>query len=636
MKIYLNSGVQESCRFAKNEFTSYAMRMFTDVDNVVDGEGLYIGMPRCNDGDCIICSSDTDEIFIDVSKGKGKILGSNPGAVLIAVYRFFKECGARFLRPGKNGEYIPERQMKDIHIRLRDKASYKVRNLTIEGACSYENVLSIAEFAPKIGLNGYFMQFIDSFVFFERWYDHHNNHIMKPEHITKERASKYQKKLIKEFKKRGMHITTMGHGWTCLPVGLPASGWQIMAEDVNEETLRLLAMVDGERHLIKGKPMATNLCYSSPLVQQKIADFTVCYARENPQVDKVVFVLADEMNVCCECVDCKSHRLSDMMIHILNKIDQRLTAEGLDLHIIFPIYMDTLWEPVEYKLNNPDRFSITFCPISRHYITSYPTEGFVKPTEYKLNKNPMPQKIEENLGFLKAWQTKFSGCIYAGEYHYVRNHYADIGYQKIARIMHDDIQKLEKLGLDGMESYQTQRCVVPTGISLYNYGATLWDKDTSFDQVSEDYFKHSFGEGWDECLGYLSELSDVFDMRICYEGRDYVPSDCKPYFEKCLDMVRTFKNNHINRQKCEDETQELSWRYLEIYNEYLERFLAAMIVATKDGQKGRELLDSVYDWLCNLEAKNDWIQEGWDIFMLIFRMNQFYNAFVSRTVSEHM
>ena len=36
------------------------------------------------------------------------------------------------------------------------------------------------------------------------------------------------------------------------------------------------------------------------------------------------------------------------------------------------------------------------------------------------------------------------------------------------------------------------------------------------------------------------------------------------------------------------------------------------------------------------KVKNDWIQEGWDIFMLIFRMNQFYNAFVSRTVSEHM
>ena len=49
-----------------------------------------------------------DAIYIDVENLCGTISGSNARSVLIAVYRFLREKGYKFIRPGKGGEIIPK------------------------------------------------------------------------------------------------------------------------------------------------------------------------------------------------------------------------------------------------------------------------------------------------------------------------------------------------------------------------------------------------------------------------------------------------------------------------------------------------------------------------------------------------
>ena len=51
--------------------------------------------------------------LIDVKNGAGVITGANNRAVLIAVYRFLRELGCRWLRPGAENEVIPKKKLHD-------------------------------------------------------------------------------------------------------------------------------------------------------------------------------------------------------------------------------------------------------------------------------------------------------------------------------------------------------------------------------------------------------------------------------------------------------------------------------------------------------------------------------------------
>lgn len=133
---------------------------------------------------------------------------------------------------------------------LCEAADYDIRGIAIEGACSYENVLDMIDFGPKVGLNVYQFQFKESFVFFERWYDH-LGHPQKEQHcMTPQQTGEMVRRLSKEVKKRGMRLYTMGHGWNTEPLGLPGIGWQEVDITLPEETRGLLARVSGVRGLV--------------------------------------------------------------------------------------------------------------------------------------------------------------------------------------------------------------------------------------------------------------------------------------------------------------------------------------------------------------------------------------------------
>ena len=121
-----------------------------------------------------------DAFIICVKNRRGYISGSNERSVLMGVYRLLEEWGIRWVRPGKNGTYYPERcDARDVDI--REKASLRHRTMCIEGAVSIENVLDMIDWCPKAGFNGYYIQFSTAFTFFDRWYSHDRSTVKKPE-----------------------------------------------------------------------------------------------------------------------------------------------------------------------------------------------------------------------------------------------------------------------------------------------------------------------------------------------------------------------------------------------------------------------------------------------------------------------
>lgn len=147
-----------------------------------------------------------DGIHIDFHSNRGIIAGTNDRSILLGVYRFLRELDCRWIRPGRDGEIIPQRDISSVDINIVEKASYRHRGICIEGAVSYENVYDIIDWAPKVGFNSYFIQFREAFTFFDRWYSHINNPLKEKEPFTVEKAREFVGSLAKEIKKRGLLI----------------------------------------------------------------------------------------------------------------------------------------------------------------------------------------------------------------------------------------------------------------------------------------------------------------------------------------------------------------------------------------------------------------------------------------------
>jgi hypothetical protein len=163
-----------------------------------------------------------DEIAISFDGNTGTIAGSNPRSVLIASYRFLQECGARWVRPGKDGAYLPKIEAMPT-VEIREAAAKRHRGVCIEGASSIEHVLDMVDWMPKVGYNAYYIQFRDGHVFFDRWYSESSPY-RNSALISVEDMQAIMELAEDEIEKRGLLYHGVGHGWRPLPGGICRGG----------------------------------------------------------------------------------------------------------------------------------------------------------------------------------------------------------------------------------------------------------------------------------------------------------------------------------------------------------------------------------------------------------------------------
>ncbi len=188
-----------------------------------------------------------DAIAISVKNKKGYVAGSNERSVLIGVYRLLAEWGMRWVRPGKNGSYCPgHTDAPDVV--LLEKAAKRQRVMCIEGAVSLENVLDMIEWLPKVGMNGYYIQFKDAYIFFDRWYSHRENPLREAEPFSPAVAQGYVDIMTREIKRRGLLLHRMGHGWHSDPFGIVCHSWDpVDPATIPQEYIDICALRDGKR-----------------------------------------------------------------------------------------------------------------------------------------------------------------------------------------------------------------------------------------------------------------------------------------------------------------------------------------------------------------------------------------------------
>lgn len=509
--------------------------------------------------------NEDDAVCVEIRKGRGVITGANERSVLFAVYRFLYELGCRFYRYRAAGadtdgcEYIPNKSINpdELNISVDEAASYRHRSICIEGSDAYEHIEAVINWLPKVGLNGYYVQFKTPHTFFNNWTEKQTG-----ERLTRERVDAIYRKVREDVKKRGLSLHAVGHGWTCEPLGLDGSGWyEADISELPEDKRNYLAEVNGVRGYYQNVPLNTNLCYSNPDVRALMTDAICEYCAQNPEVDYLHFWLADSRNAQCECGECVKMRPSDYYVMMLNEIDEKLTERGIKTKIVFLIYYDLLWRSLSEQIKNPERFVLMFAPITRtysHSFTDYDMNTVPEPPEYRRNDFSLPRDVGENLAFLKDWQKNFTGDSFDFDYHLMWDHVRDVGYYNSARILHRDMCNLDKAGLNGMVSCQIQRASYPSNLPMYAMARGLWDKNSDFDRISDEYFKAEYGECGEKICEYMRHISDGICLPYFRRERDALDAELHEKYDDLYKYVIDFRDRVIspNREK------GASWEYL--------------------------------------------------------------------------
>ncbi|MEG2373126.1 MAG: DUF4838 domain-containing protein [Niameybacter sp.] len=635
-------GMQETLCYAARELASY-LTLITGEDCFEiqvrkayeeNLEGIWLGI----DEELGLQLEAPDRVFDDaiaikIQQGKGFIAGSNPRSILIGVYRFLTELGCRWIRPCKDGEVLVYKPLEAMNVMLEDAADLRHRGIVIEGANSYQNVVDLIEWMPKLGYNSYFIQFKHAYAFFKQWYAHEENPLKRKEFFDDEMAKEFTQGLRKELQKRGLIEHAVGHGWTCEAIGIEGRGWGVEDGVLTEAQKECLALTKGERQLWGGIPLNTNLCYSEERVQAQMTAAVVDYAKEHPNADVLHVWVADDFNNHCECEKCGTLTPTDWYVQILNRLDEQLSKEGLSTRIAFLLYFELLWTPIKERLHHPERFVMMFAPISRTFNKSYksrePQEK--KVSRYPLNQVKLPSEVEDYRQLLEEWQALFAGDSFDFDYHLGRAHYGDPGYCKISQIISEDIKELKGMQLNGLMSCQEQRAFFPTALPNYTMGKTLWDTSLSFEEIAEDYFRHAFGEEGDVCQAYLENISAAFEIDYWHLGGGKVDESFANQVASAQEIVHNFREVVMRHKPHLSKTQALSWKYLVYHLDYTE-LLAAAFEAKARGQK--ELADEKWtafaDYICENE---DELQSVLDVFRIL-RLGGWLGGFVRHNVGE--
>lgn len=527
-----------------------------------------------------------DKIIINVKNGCGRITGANERSVLIAVYRFLRELGCRWLAPGPDGEFIPRKELTEevLSVNIEESPSYRHRGICYEGSNVYQSVYNMIDWIPKVGMNGYFFQGIEE----------------------DEGKISTRSNVETQIHKRGLVYHAVGHAFTGYGVGLPEMLRDTKPEDLPPEIKQYLAEVGGKREIIQSWAMS-QLCYSNPTVREKMNRFAVDYLKKHRDIKYLHYWLGDGCRRFCECEECKKMRPSDFYIQVLNEFDEMLTAEGIDdVTVVFLIYIDFLWEPEKIHLTNPSRFTMMFAPISRTYSLAFcdrAAESNVPLEPYVRNTNLLPHPLTPNVESLERWKARFDGDSFLFDYHLMWDHYLDPGYYECAKTLHRDMTTLDSIELNGMVSCQIQRAAFPTALPEYAMAAGLWDKNSKFEDIAKDYFDTAFGDDSADVENYLRTLSELFDPKFMRNEHPEALETAVRRTDVIKKTVEEFRNLHIAPKMANNVSYSHLYHHAELcllYAELIARYAVKDQVGIDEctdklSKYALELNEQIYD-----------------------------------------
>ena len=607
MKLWniLLSDNSDTTRFAAEEFARLIKRLDTDVKvNIGADGGVKIGLTEPSLAPSVKDPTLDDSIAIDIEGGCGYITGSNKRSVLIAVYRFFREAGVAFVRPGRDGEIIPRLDSYAIKVKLAESAAQRYRGICLEGSAGYEHIVEMIDFAPKIGMNIFFTQLWRPTFALTRWYENKRSPAYIPEGLTEEAEIAIVREYERAIFKRGLNHHTMGHGWIPSILGEKTGIWHGASREdlLTEENRELVAEIGGVRVLHNGSAVDTSFCYGNPRARSLIVDEVVKYAKAHPEVDTLHFWLADQPDNQCECELCRDTLPADFYVDMLNELDEALTKENIGTRIVFLAYLELFWTPKRARIKNPDRFILLFAPIRRPYERplSAQTEGEMFPFARNAWKNPCTNFSA--LHYLNEWKNIFPGECILFDYHLMWDMYNDLFGEESGRILGIDMAELPKNGMCGMISCQGMRLGIVGALPMRLMANALWSGVTDYKSECDRFYIDTYGEDADKCRKAIAALKEALDPNILRGvrkiGNEHI-AVCKKAKKAIEKLTPTIKAH----TRDENFARRISYIYLECAINLGDMLLDFLIAAIeKNDSEAKRIWSDVLREISEIEA----------------------------------
>ena len=630
--------------FAAEELRKYLRMMMPDCGNIDirydtgATDGFRLGLMQ-DFGLDVSDAPDTeldDILYIKTDERGGIIAGDNPRSVLLATYEYLRQNGCRWLFPGVDGEFIPMQNI--VPVSYRHKPTSRYRGWCNEGSESQTCMMDAIDFMPKVGMNVFMIEFFIPTHYYSRYYNHtHNEEARAPEPVTNKTILQWKRACEAELSKRGLQLHDIGHGWGCESFGID-SLLQNADSTISDETRQFIAMVNGERKLPKSEAKNSQICMSNPLARKTVVNYVADYAERATNVDYLHIWLGDGMNNHCECPECQKKTTSDWYVILLNEIDEELTRRKLNTRLVFIVYNDTIWAPVEEKIKNDKRFTLLLATINRYFTKPLERpEALVEVEPYERNKIEIPKDYEKTYTHFTNWKKRaYKGTSVSYDYHFWRYQYLDVGGIELSKVINGDIKFYSENDINGAIEDGSQRSFFPTGLCFYTYARTLFDSSLSHEEIAEDYFSHAFGKEWRAFYEYLAKLGKAFNYSYMTGiseldvGRSqwYNPEHSHSILQakKVIEDARSLVERNYNS---EFRVQTVSVRLIEKHMKYAELFADAMAAkALGEDDKADELYEKMRIECGKFEAEIEkWYDHG-----LAFR--SLNKIFQSRTIDR--
>lgn len=560
-----------------------------------------------------------DQIWIKSQNSNLIIAGSNPRSVLFAVYNYLKTLGARWLYPGKEGEFIPKtNDLKLSGYNTNHKASFKQRGISCEGAMKFSQVIEFIDWMAKNSMNLFFMQFESMYYFYKRYNDS----------ITKDEALEYDSRITMELKKRQMLVEKVGHGWINKAIGFGKEGWDVTDEVLPAEKKELIAEVNGVRQIWKGTALNTQMCMSNEKAKKLLIDYICSYVAKNPEIDILDFWIADDLNNLCECSQCRRNSPVDLYIRIVNELSERLFEINPKLNLRAIVYANIINPPVGEKINNRhNNVSLLFCPVTRcytHTIDDIKCKSYIELKFWPELNQIWEPKNHELFSLMKQWISIFDGDMVVFDYYFS---FASRGYirSRINEVIYKDMQAYKDAGSNGILSVQTERSFWPTGIPMYIFTQSLWDLSLKYDQILDEYLFAAFGNEAEFVKSYFDRLYSLVVSEDDYSKKHSYLSwleNLIPDFkgqERLLDSIISglSKQKNVIKDKLaciKDPTVKKRLSYISYYADFLYSVYKSSRLDL-DG-KNKEAIGILSDIMKEFESKKEEIEDICDLYEL--------------------
>jgi hypothetical protein len=230
----------------------------------------------------------------------------------------------------------------------------------------------------------------------------------------------------------------------------------------------------------------------------------------------------------------------------------------------------------------------------------------------------MPTSVESNIAFLRAWQKILTGDSFDLDYHMTWEHFNDPGHMQISKTIYEDMKSLADIDLNGLISCQTQRSFFPTGLPMTAMARTLWKKEHTFEEISDDYFASAFGPEWELARTYLTKLGETFDPVYMRSEKPIVSEEAVERLAKVPQVIDDFVPVIEQSMKLDNPCWAQSWKYLKHHGTICKKLVPALTARAKGEDELAtklclELIDLVWELQPEIhDAMDVWVYaEQW-------------------------